>query len=136
MTKQREAERADPFCFKLRVIELGHNSAGKLVTSCVIEQTDLQKPDRAERKLSPREQIALSQLTNAVNIAGMQLPASNHGTTGKLGVPIKIWREYCRAGGVAAEEGPETRRKAILRVTEKLISLKLVGNWNDVVWTP
>ena len=77
MTKQREAEKVEPFHFQLEVVELGHSTAGKPVTSCVISEADEpektgDRPRGIRPKLAPREQIALTQLTNAINIAGIE----------------------------------------------------------------
>lgn len=138
MIIQREAEKAAPFCFALEVVELGYSSAGKRVTSCVIVEADdpAEAARPAKAKLNSREQIALTQLVNAINTAGFLLPTSNHGSTGKQGVSGKLWRDYCAAGGIASGEKPNTRRMAIERATEKLISLKLVGEWDGLVWVP
>ena len=47
---------------------------------------------------------------------------------------MSLWRSYCDTGTIAESEKPDSRRKAFVRASTKLQSLKRVGVWADRVW--
>ena len=74
VTKQRDLERGEPMPFSLTVVELGDDSRGKPITSCVVrheDQTMASKPKSVGRQASYKAEAMLDYLpaTNATQWA-------------------------------------------------------------------
>lgn len=74
MKKQRDLEETEEeFSFSLQVVELGTNSRGKAVTSCVVVEAEGQHVT-ISTKLSPQRRLALDALDNCLIDLGRPTP--------------------------------------------------------------
>jgi hypothetical protein len=138
ITRQRDGIAGAKFHFKLPQVVLGNDEDGDPVTTCLVKATEAPITDTAdgEDKLRPREQIALNQLAEAINTAGIVPPNTSHIPRDKACVTLDLWRRYCSAGGLAHDATPDAQRIAISRATERLMARRRVGNWQNMVWLP
>jgi 5S rRNA maturation endonuclease (ribonuclease M5) len=66
VTKQRELEIAGEFGFTLKVVELGLNTRGKEVTSCVVVEAEARSQTRKRKPGGKVQRTVLKALTNAL----------------------------------------------------------------------
>lgn len=134
VTKQRDMECAGTFPFRLKVIELGMNTRGKAVTSCVVEADDEHAPGGAPARLrlSGHKQRALEVLADLI---------AHSGRTGDPGVPPGIssvpekwWRERFYDHAMAGAE-QEAKQRAFRRAADELVEKHVVGMGGGRVWT-
>lgn len=141
VVKQREMRKGDIFPFVLRVVELGTNRHGEVVTTCVVEAGDdaqrgrATSPGRAagsaHRRLTGHNKRALVILADLVATSGQ---GGHPGVPpGYPSIPEKWWRDrfYDRAMPGADED---TKRKAFRRAADALIEAGDVGMTNKRVW--
>lgn len=100
--KQRDLEGGDTFAFALRPVELGTNTRGKPITSCVVEAA-ARKPEL--RKSS----VEALQILNQI-LAGAD----------ETVVPLVDWRAAIEADGLLGGTNPDTRRKQWQRIRDEL----------------
>jgi hypothetical protein len=132
---QREAEKAEPIGFKLKVIELGHNRDGKPVTSCVIEPAEPVIKAKGAGGLGPAASRGLEMLHEAIITAGEIPPTNKLIPRNKQCVKIELWRRYCYAGGIADSEASEAaKRQAFKRGRDFLLGGHHIGIWEGWVW--
>jgi AAA domain len=129
--KSKEGKDGQSFGFTLKVIELGTDSDGDPITSCVIEPTG---EPVTQRKREPKGQagIALQALRDAIAKVGELLTPSDHVPTPTFGTKVEIWRLYCDAtisGGVS----PSAARTAFMRAKTSTNS-RHIASWNEHVW--
>ena len=99
VTKQRDMDFTKSIGFELKVVELGKNTYGKPITSCVIETVDIQARDEFNiEALDPRDIVVLNALIDAV--------ANTKTSMGGLPtVDQKTWGEYCKKVDLARVPG-------------------------------
>jgi hypothetical protein len=138
VTRQRDGVAGEKVYFELPQVVLGEDEDGDRITTCVVKQVEA--PSGANKansvKLSDADRIALTQLSNAINTAGIVPSASNHIPTGKTGVLFELWREYSYAGGISGSDKPDSQLKAFNRSAQKLVANGLVGRHLSMVWIP
>jgi hypothetical protein len=135
VTKQRDGIAGEGLAFKLRQVELGSDQDGDPVTSCVVEPVDEIAPATNRAKpLTGQTGLALRQLENALANAGVQPPSTTHFPAGRPVVPVSLWREYCREGGLVDGGDTGNFKKAFLRARNRLQDASRIGIWNDQVW--
>jgi hypothetical protein len=49
-------------------------------------------------------------------------------------VPLDVWREYCRRGGLSSGDKPSAPRMAFNRAKDALAVKQRIGIWDDLVW--
>jgi AAA domain len=120
---------------KLKVVEVGLDDSGKMMTSCVIEPTDASAAARPKpRKLSATQQRALTLLCDAINTAGEVPPSNNHIPARTPCVNEDLWKQYCYRGGISGGDTQQARHKAFKSASEALLAAGLVGAWDGWVW--
>jgi hypothetical protein len=122
---------------RLQPVDVGVDSRGKAITSCVVEHLDgtaLPVKTKKPRKLSGAQTIALRQLHDAIAIGGEVPPESNRTPSNRRCVKEEVWREYCYRGGISDGDTQDARRKAFDRAKEVLIGEGLIGCWDPWVW--
>jgi AAA domain-containing protein len=104
VTKQRELPADGAFAFALRSVELGHDTDGDAVTSCVVEEAGeaTGASVQRDRALPPAQRRALELLAEAINQAGEVPAANNHIPAHTRCVTEAAWREYCYLGAISA----------------------------------
>jgi len=134
VTKQRDMECVGTFPFHLKVIELGTNTRGKAVTSCVVEADDEHAPGGApaRHRLKGHKQRALEVLADLI---------AHSGRTGDSGVPPGIssvpekwWRERFYERAMAGAE-QDAKQRAFRRAADELVEMHVVGMGGGRVWT-
>lgn len=121
---------------RLKPVDVGLDTHGKTVTSCVVEHIDAPAttPERKRMpKLSTAQQRALKLLHEAIGIGGEIPPVSNHIPPNTHCVNEELWRSYCYQGGISTG-GQEAKRAAFTRAADSLIGLDRVGSWDGWVW--
>lgn len=139
VTKQRDMECVGTFTFTLKVIELGQNTRGKPITSCVVDYGDSAALGRghaagaasARRHLTGHNKRALEVLIDLCAASGE--PGYVGVPSGVLSVPEKWWRErfYERA---MPGDSDDAKQKAFKRASVQLLNQHLVGMANRRVW--
>jgi len=146
LTKQKDAEMGDPLSFTLKVVELGENCRGKLVTSCVVEPCEAVGPSEfnavrsAIARLSDGNRLALMMLNEAMVQAGIPVPAEipdaeiNRLVVGKV-VPVQVWRDKAMAAaGTSRDIERDSAKKSFNRALVKLQSAGIVRVWGAWAW--
>jgi AAA domain len=120
----------------LKVVELGLDADGDLITSCVIEPIDDASPGagRKPTKLNAQSQVALDMLRRAIDEAGQVPPGTAHMPTGLKAVISAVWRRYCDNGTVSSSDKPDSKLKAFKRAADNLQAVGIIGTASDWVW--
>jgi hypothetical protein len=135
VTKQRDFATDGMLSFTLRQVEIGVDSDGSPVMSCIVEEQEASATTGAPPKLrlSAAQQRALQLLGKAIDEAGEVPPASNHIPAGARCVTEDVWRRYAYLGGISAgDQG--AKKKAFQRAAEALVAVGRVGKWEPFVW--
>lgn len=135
VTKQREFPTEGTMSFTLRPVELGTDSDGDSVTSCVVieEAEGEEAPRTTAKRLSPAQGRALELLAKALDEGGEIPPASNHIPPNARCIREDLWREYCYRGAVSAGD-QHAKRMAFKRAAEGLLAVGRIGKWEPWVW--
>ncbi len=128
VTKQRDMEIIGDYAFTLKTVELGQNDRGKIITSCVVEPSDV--PIRSSGdKMSHREAIMLEALTEAVSKHPVNVPGMSQPT---VGVSRKDLKPVF--AGLAEIEKDGVLNPAISNTLKKLQRRGLVGYDSKLAW--
>lgn len=119
---------------RLKVVDLGPDDDGDDLTSCIIVEADAVATPINGVKLSVPCAIALTAMRQAIEEAGVILPASNHVPANTRGVPVELWRKYAYARAITDANTPGAKQKAFKRAAEQLQARGAIGCWSDWVW--
>lgn len=133
VTKQREYECSGEFAFSLKVIELGQNKRGKMLTSCIVTSGEGQQPTQSNpyKRLSGNEKRAYEVLENVAAASGR--PGDAGVPSGCSSVPEKWWRDRFYESAMPGES-QDTKQKAFKRASGSLINNHVVGMAAGRVW--
>jgi hypothetical protein len=133
----KDGPEGDQIFSRLRVVELGEDQNGETISSCVIEPVEGEAPHkRTERpKLTPKDQIALDTLHRALAAEGKPAPPHNHIPPSATVVSVDLWRRFYLAGTSIDDQDENTRRKALRDARDRLMAKKLIGLYDEMVWT-
>lgn len=135
MAKQKDGEDSGVWGFKLRSVNLGADSDGEPVTSCVVEYTDA--PERTNRKrAAPKGAASARVVTQALKAVlstdGKPAPACTRAPAGTYAARLLAVRERAYQTGLSEEgETPAAKRTRWNRALENLASEQCVGVWRD-----
>jgi hypothetical protein len=135
VTKQRELECAGEFTFSLKVVELGTDTRGKPITSCIVDHDGAGGVESGRisppRRLTGHNKRALEILADLVATSGQGGYAGV--PSGVNSVPEKWWRErfYERA---MPGDSDDAKQKAFRRASDALLNEHFVGMANRRVW--
>ena len=140
VVKQKDADPGPDIMFKLRQVEIGQDEDGSPVTSCVVEQSELEPGHvRGRRKMSAKEQIVFKALERAV-VANGRFPPSeipdnvlNRARVGKV-VAMSEWRAEAMSALAGPDTKPDTARKAFDRARQQLQAAEIIGVWEEWTW--
>jgi hypothetical protein len=129
----KDGPEGDSFVSALQLVEVGTNTEGDPITSCVVvpvEGSAIQSARGASR-LTPRDELAKQALANLLCDAHTRPACVPNG-----GPAIKhdSWRAECYRKGFAADANPEARKKAFQRMSEKLQQQRIIGRYDEWVW--
>jgi hypothetical protein len=133
--KAKDGPEGPAAAFTLRTVEVGRDTRGRPITSCVIQEAEHPGAPR-RRKVKPGSAAgkALNELHQIVAGDGGSL-AQNHprAPSGVRLVPLDEWRTACRrrrlGAGDTASEG-----RAFLRAVEVLSDAGAIGEFGGTVW--
>ena len=132
VTKQREYECTGEFPFTLKVVELGENKRGKMLTSCVVTTgAERQSAVAPRKRLTAMEQRALEVLENVC--ASMGRTGDAGVPSGAASVPDKWWRERFYESSSPGDT-QESKQKAFRRASTSLLNQHIVGMATNRVW--
>jgi AAA domain len=118
---------------RLEVVELGNDADGEPMTSCVVVPTDAAKAEATTIKLEGKAKLALEALYEAITDCGEVVP-SGHIPPKTRTTTVVRWTEYFESKTIDDRTKPDSKRRAFVRSSEKLQTLKIIGVWKDRVW--
>ena len=125
------------FVSRLRVVEIGLDKDGDVITSCVVEEvegaTKASNPAKA-RPLPKGAQTALRALRKAIDEIGEPAPASNTIPHSVRVIKVEAWRTYAYQSGISDSGEQDARRKAFQRAHETLVGGDHVKAWDEYRW--
>ena len=133
----KDGPASDEIACRLEAIEVGKDSDGDAITSCVVvpvEGAAMSAKKANAPKLTKGAKIARAALHEAIDECGEVPPASNHIPPGVKAVTVKQWRDYAYCQGVSASDEPRARQAAFQRAHESLVAGKQVAVWEPYVW--
>lgn len=140
VTKQKDAEPADPVVFELKVIELGKDEKGRAVTSCVVVPSDSRiGSEKKSDNLSDGQRIAFELLCQTLADTGTQ---HGHGVPESaltFGLETRVcrlseWGSRTSAALYDPDKAPDTADRMYRRYKAKLQALGIIGVYEDFVW--
>jgi hypothetical protein len=141
VTKQKDGEDGQCILFNLRSVEIGTNSKGEPVTSCVVDPVDAADalPSKNGKRLTPHERVALIELDRITTISGFAPPgdipekALNHFRTGKV-ANLSDWQAAALSALNEPDKQPDSIRRSFQRVRTALQAAEIIGIHGDYVW--
>jgi hypothetical protein len=132
--RMKDGPEGDSLISKLESIEVGADSDGDPITSCVVVPVDGEAPREAtNRKLSDRQRLALDALTDCAAEHGKRPPGSFGLPAGLVAVELDQWRDELRARGALNEDAANPRQD-FRRLKNSLQARKLIGARENLVW--
>jgi AAA domain len=130
----KDFEAGDVLACKLEKVELGRDSDGDVITSCVIIPSEA---SAAEPKLPKVQQLAYDALKRTIKDEGVEVKAKSE--MAESGVPVgqracltESWRHQFYVLHEARK--PEAKRQALFRATLDLEEAKLIKLAKNYVW--
>ena len=118
---------------RLEVVDLGQDSDGEKITSCVIEPAGGEpKATSARRPLKGTAKAGYENLIDCVARQGDLAPPSDNIPAGARGVTKAVWRQHLEKSGLVNPDG--NPREQLRRLVVTLKSQGAVGLWEDFVW--
>ena len=121
----------------LKVVEVGRDEDGEVITSCIIEPVEgagVARKSTSTIKLTKGAKIALAALHDALTDMGEVPPASNHIPPGVRCITVERWRDWAYRRGISTSDKYDSRRQAFIRATEGLIAARQVTVWEPYAW--
>jgi hypothetical protein len=119
---------------RLEPVEVGIDRDGDPITSCIITPVDgaAARPS-INRKLSPRQQLALEILANCAADRGTPPPESFGLPAGLLAIEVNEWRDELYSRGVLDPDA-KSPREEFRRVKNSLQARKLIAERDGLLW--
>jgi hypothetical protein len=138
--KQKDEDPGPDIMFGLRQVIVGVDQHGDDVTSCVVEQSELEPTAvRGGKKLNPKERIVLAALDRAL-IASDRIPPSeipdnqcNRARVGKV-TSVSEWQAEALSALHSPDNKPDTARRTFVRCRESLQAAEIIGVWEEWAW--
>lgn len=144
--KQRDGEIGERFPFNLRVVELGEDEDGDQVTSCIVEEAEVDaRPNidpftKAVGSLSNGNRMIYDQLGELIATNGIAVPASipdteiNQIRVGKVAL-LDAWRDKCiSAAGTGSGHNRDTAKRTFNRAKDALRKKGIIRVWEEFCW--
>jgi hypothetical protein len=120
--------------FKLESADLGVDEDGDPITTAILaDEVFSGQAQKAARKLSDRQRLALDALNESVCNYGKPAPSSWQLPNGVQVVAIAVWREELTRVGVIERDAPNPRQD-FKRIRQALAARKLIGQRDEFVW--
>jgi RecA-family ATPase len=129
--KQRDLKRGQVFAYRLKEVQLGIDSDGDRVTTCVVEPD---APARAGRAVQGKAKVAMQALDDALAQSGqVRTAADDMWPSGKSVIEAE-WADMCARHSLSGSDDPESQRREFRRQREKLRNQGLVTLIDGYVW--
>jgi hypothetical protein len=119
--------------FKLESAELGVDEDGDPITTAILSD---ELPDgqalKPARKLSPKYELAMRNLTDLVAAQGAPVSASWGLPNNINAVPVEAWRKALLSGGVLHEDED---RRVFWNLKDRLKAKNLLGERDGIIWS-
>jgi KaiC/GvpD/RAD55 family RecA-like ATPase len=137
--KLRDGVAGQQFPFKLEVVNLGTDTDGDAVTTCLVDHTaEATPPPRRDDRLTGVAKVALQALQELLSEAGEPMAGSSTIPRGVRAVKIDGWRSRFRLrygnDDEGAERGGSAVKKAFTRAREALLKARLVSISDPWCW--
>lgn len=133
VTKQRDHMTGEVFGFRLQPVEIGQDEAG-VITSCVVVPSDTAPRNTAPtRRLSDRNKLALSVLTEVLLKSGQPAPALFQLPTSIQATTLEQWKDELFSRGVL-DHSDKNPRQTFKRIQEVLAVHNHIGIQDGLVW--
>ena len=132
--KQRDLKKGDVFTFTLKVVEIGQNRHGDVVTSCTVIPLGGAEPVRRVPRRKEADSIAHSRqlLVNALAKHSAPLPSSGDYPPDTTGCHVEQFRDevYAEMDG----ETPVAKRQAFFRTKKALLDREIAVARGTYIW--
>jgi hypothetical protein len=128
----KDGDASEPLAFELDRVDLGQDTDGDPITSCLVRPCELPVKAAKGPKLTGTTKLAFDTLVEVLAESG-EVPTVNNYVPRDVKVCSAImWREvfYSRHPG----EKPDAKQKAFVRAQLTLQERKLVGIWSNKAW--
>lgn len=137
VAKQRDHRGGETFAFRLDPVEIGQETDGHTITSCVVMPTEDQAFNRKRGPQIPKSAAtALRCLSEAIDECGTTPPA-----TGRIPGSVKVvtkedWRKHAYRRGLSSSDEPRAQQQAFKRAYDVLVANSQIGVWDEFIWIP
>lgn len=128
--KQKDGADGVEFGFALRIVDLGRDQDGEVITSCIVDPIDITSDGVSEHRVKPQQEKAMAVLRNVVMRFG---EAGAEFGTNKV-VTLERFRTGLKDAGVTNGEKPSTERTQWSRIMKSLCGEGLLQVQGDHCW--
>lgn len=132
--KSRDGVDGETFGFDLAIADMGNDSDGDPVTTCVLVPTNTERKKRNVRSLPGAARVANTALREVITEHGQLMPETSTIPGGVKAVEIAQWRERFRVRYGSDERGGRALRQAFQRGREHLLKERLIAVSDPYVW--
>lgn len=130
--KSRDGASDEEFPFALKVMDLGEDADGDMLTTCLVEQLDVPAQSKRPKPLPAQAATAFQALREIMELRGLRMPETSSIPRNTMCVTLSLWSEqfmlrYGSDNGAAF-------RQAFKRAKEKLLAEGLIGISDPNVW--
>jgi hypothetical protein len=125
----------DIIASRLEVVEVGKDTDGETISSCVVKATEVHEPPKAgtTRRLPDRAKLGLRALNEAIIAHGKPAPSELGLPFGVKAVSLPEWREELYRQNIISSEASNPRAD-FTRIQNQLAARDLIGSRNNLVW--
>ncbi len=132
--KSRDGETGADFGFKLDVVDMGQDSDGDPITTCVIVPTNVTPKKQKKKSLPGAARVALKALVEVIEDHGERMPETSTIPAGVIAVDLDIWRTRFKLRYGTDDRGDRAVRQAFQRGREVLLKDQLIALSDPWVW--
>jgi hypothetical protein len=143
VSKHRDEAGGTSYGFKLETVELGTNSKGRVVTTCVTVETEAPEPKQEAatrpRRLNDKGKLFVQAVEKALKYAAERPPYHEETRGVTSAVTVTVARSYWRqliGWDDASEKEKERSRQDWKRGLESALAADAVRRWGDYLWLP
>jgi hypothetical protein len=131
-TKQRDLEVGREFRYRLRQVELGRDSDGDPITTCIVERAAETGEPQRRAKVTGKAEIALQALNTALERHGVKRQGPDY--PDRPSVTKTQWREAADLHGLTDDMTAETAKATFNRAVRDLSDKGLVRSFDGAWW--
>ena len=134
--KVRDGIAGERFGFHLEPIELGTDSDGDPVMTCLLNEAEASSlpAKKSSAPLRGSSLIGMQALTEAIEASGISIPATSTIPKGTTAVTLEQWRDRFRLRYGQDDNDKQPERKAFHKAKDALLGLGRIGISSPYVW--